>query len=180
MRASSLSRRNGICSSCDNGCVAGNGKTDSCRHWRRLDNDEPARTSNHRPQWAAGKSHRRQQWWLCNYQAASKELFRKRTIGTDQSNGVGVPRFSSVAAAFGIAYTKLENLDTLEQDLGGLLQRPEAILIEIDGLAEQVYLEVSFAKTQERRFVRRPLEDQFPFMERSVLKNEMIVPVIDQ
>lgn len=109
-----------------------------------------------------------------------KELFRKRTIGTDQSNGVGVPRFSSVAAAFGIAYTKLENLDTLEQDLGGLLQRPEAILIEIDGLAEQVYLEVSFAKTQERRFVRRPLEDQFPFMERSVLKNEMIVPVIDQ
>jgi acetolactate synthase-1/2/3 large subunit len=109
-----------------------------------------------------------------------KELFRKRTIGTDSSNGLSVPEFSAVSACFGIRYEKLDRLETIEEDLSALLATPEAMLIEVNGLPDQIYVEVAFAKTQERKFSRRPLEDQYPFMDRNVFSREMIIPAIDQ
>ncbi len=108
------------------------------------------------------------------------ELFRKRTIGTDRENGVGLPEFATLAAGFGLRYERLEDPGSMQADLVELLAAPGPMLIEVYGLADQIYLEVAFAKTQERRFARRPLEDQFPFMDREVFLREMIVPVIDQ
>ena len=108
------------------------------------------------------------------------ELFRKRTIGTDTSNGVSVPEFSAMAAGFGLRYEQLTEPDKMDADLKQLLAAPEPMMIEIFGRPDQIYLEVAFAKTRERKFVKRPLEDQAPFMDRELFTQEMIIPVIDQ
>jgi acetolactate synthase-1/2/3 large subunit len=109
-----------------------------------------------------------------------KELFRNRTIGTDPSNGVTVPCFEKVAALFDFGYVRIDSLAGLVEGLREVLRGEGAILCEIMGKEDQEYVEVSHAKNNSGKFVRRPLEDQWPFLERNAFLAEMIVQAIDQ
>mgnify|MGYP001346353708 CR=1 FL=1 len=110
-----------------------------------------------------------------------KDLFRTRTIGTDPSNGVTVPDFSEIADCFGFQYVKIENIDELEQKLSKVFKDTSSVLCEIYSRDDQSYIELGHAKSSEnKRFVRRPLEDQAPFIDRELLKEEMIIDLIDQ
>ena len=55
-----------------------------------------------------------------------------------------------------------------------------AIICEILGLEDQDYIETSLARNSAGRLVRRPLEDQAPFLDRTTFLAEMIVEPIDQ
>jgi acetolactate synthase-1/2/3 large subunit len=110
-----------------------------------------------------------------------KDLFRTRTIGTDPSNGVTVPNFSEIANCFGLQYVKIEKTDELEQILSKVFESTSSVLCEIHAREDQNYIELGYAKSSEnKRFVRRPLEDQVPFIDRELLKREMIIDLIDQ
>tara|TARA_B100000925_G_scaffold73535_1_gene51546 strand:- start:6519 stop:8324 length:1806 start_codon:yes stop_codon:yes gene_type:complete len=110
-----------------------------------------------------------------------KDLFRTRTIGTDPSNGVTVPNFSEIANCFDFKYVKIENIDELEQKLSKVFKDSSSVLCEISSRDDQSYIELGYAKSSEnKKFVRRPLEDQTPFIDRELLKQEMIVDLIDQ
>jgi acetolactate synthase-1/2/3 large subunit len=109
-----------------------------------------------------------------------KELFRNRTIGTDPGNGVTVPNFEKVAALFDFGFVRIDGIDGLEQGLQQVLHSPGPVLCEIMGREDQEYIEVSHAKSSSGKFVRRPLEDQWPFMERALFLSEMLVDPIDQ
>lgn len=108
------------------------------------------------------------------------ELFRNRTIGTDPSNGVSCPAFDKVADCFGLPYVRIEESSDLPRKMRELLERPGPVLCEVIGLENQDYLANSHALNAARRYVRRPLEDQAPFLERSRFLSEMIVDPIDQ
>ena len=55
------------------------------------------------------------------------------------------------------------------------------ILCEIMGKVDQGYIEVGHTKSSiTGRFVRRPLEDQEPFLPRELFLQEMVVNPIDQ
>ncbi|MEZ8688550.1 thiamine pyrophosphate-binding protein [Vibrio splendidus] len=109
-----------------------------------------------------------------------KELFRNRTIGTDDSNGVHCPDFSKVAECFKLKYQLIENSENLSQRISDVMQLEGPVLCEIMGLENQQYVEVAYAKTASKKFVRRPLEDQWPFLERELFLSKMIVEPIDQ
>ena len=110
-----------------------------------------------------------------------RDLFRKRTIGTDPENGVSCPNFEKVAACFGIDYMKIEGPKELEQGLIDLVGRKSAVLCEIMGRADQGYIEIGQARsTADRKLKRRPLEDQEPFLPRDLFLSEMVVEPIDQ
>lgn len=110
-----------------------------------------------------------------------KDLFRKRTIGTDPSNGVSCPEFSKVADCFGLHYQRIENVDSLDEGLTALFSQPGPVLCEIIGREDQGYIELGQARSlSDGRFVRRPLEDQAPFLPRELLLREMLVEPIDQ
>lgn len=109
-----------------------------------------------------------------------KELFRNRTIGTDPGNGVTVPNFKQVASLFGFQYALVDNPETLEARLKEVFATHGPVLCEIMGKEDQEYIEISHAKNQEGKFVRRPLEDQRPFLERDLFLSEMLVEPIDQ
>ena len=108
-----------------------------------------------------------------------QDLFRTRTVGTDETNGVSCPDFAKVAAAFGIRYEKIENAAHLEK-LSGVLNAEEPVICEIMTTPEQTFLHSSFARTKTGKFVQRPLEDQSPFLDRETFLNEMIIEPIDQ
>jgi acetolactate synthase-1/2/3 large subunit len=108
------------------------------------------------------------------------DLFRSRTIGTDPSNGVSVPDFAQVAACFGLAYVSISGSADLESRLRQVFDMAGPVLCEIAGLEDQDYIQVALARNAENRLVRRPLEDQAPFLDRETFLAAMIVPPIDQ
>lgn len=110
-----------------------------------------------------------------------RDLFRKRIIGTDPENGISCPSFEKVAACFDLDYIKIENLSQLRSGLMDMLGRTGPVLCEIMGRPDQEYIEIGQARSVlDRRLVRRPLEDQAPFMERAKFLLEMLVDPIDQ
>ena len=109
-----------------------------------------------------------------------RDLFRNRTIGTDKNNGVNCPNFEHVASCFGLKYMKINTSKYLEKGYKKLIDTKGPVLCEIKGLEDQSYIEVSITKDKNGKFVRRPLEDQWPFLDRKLFLSEMIVDSIDQ
>jgi acetolactate synthase-1/2/3 large subunit len=108
-------------------------------------------------------------------------LFRKRTIGTDPANGISCPEFSKVAECFGFHYQRISSVDELDHGLTVMLTTEGPVLCEIMGRVDQGYIEIGQARSAiDRRLVRRPLEDQEPFLSRDIFVKEMIIEPIDQ
>ena len=108
------------------------------------------------------------------------ELFRSRTIGTDPSNGVGCPDFKKVAEGFEFPYVRIDSSLELQQKLKSVIDMDGPVLCEIMGLENQEYIRSSHARDSKRRLVRRPLEDQAPYLDRELFLSEMIIEPIDQ
>ncbi len=110
-----------------------------------------------------------------------KDLFRRRTIGTDPENGVSCPEFKDVAKCFGLPYIRIEGVKELSAGLTQLMDCEGPVICEIMGRADQGYIEVGQTKSSvEKKFVRRPLEDQQPFLPRDKFTSEMLIDPIDQ
>jgi len=110
-----------------------------------------------------------------------RDLFRKRTIGTDSTNGVSCPDFSKVADCFGLHYQRIDTVGALDAGLVAMFSHPGPVLCEILGREDQGYIELGQTRSaQDGRFVRRPLEDQAPFLSREVFLGEMLIEPVDQ
>lgn len=108
-----------------------------------------------------------------------KELFRTRTIGVDTSNGVSIPEFKKLAECFGLQYMRIEGTADLKSGFEKLKTINEPIICEVMAVSDQEYLRTSAAFNAQRRFVNRPIEDLFPWMDRETFIKEMIVQPID-
>lgn len=109
-----------------------------------------------------------------------KDLFRTRTIGNDPTDGVGYPDFQKVAECFEFTYIKIENSVNLKKKLESIFKINGPVLCELMGVENQCYIHSSFAKNSEKRLVKRPLEDQSPFLDRDLFLSEMVIEPIDQ
>lgn len=110
-----------------------------------------------------------------------RDLFRNRTIGTDPENGVSCPEFSKIADCFDFKYLKINNIKDLKSGLKKMFSFDGPVLCEIMGKVDQGYIEISHTRSLiNKRFVRRPLEDQAPFLPREVFLKEMLIEPIDQ
>lgn len=107
------------------------------------------------------------------------ELFRNRTIGTNPENGVTTPDFKDVAQCFKISYVKINNIGELDAKLDEVMKMEGPVICEVMAVEDQVYIRNGAGFNAQRKFVVRPLEDQMPFMDRDLLKSEMIVEPID-
>lgn len=107
------------------------------------------------------------------------DLFRKRTIGNDPSDGVPEPNFKSVAECFGFEYKKISNRDELINGLPGLFSG-SAEIIEIMCTPDQKYFHESYALNEKRKLVHRPIEDMSPFLPRELICEEMVVEPMEE
>ena len=107
------------------------------------------------------------------------ELFRNRTIGTNPENGVTTPDFKDVAQCFKIPYVKINDITELDTKLEEVMNMEGPVICEVMAVEDQVYIRNGAGFNSQRKFVMRPLEDQMPFMDRELLKNEMIIEPID-
>ena len=108
------------------------------------------------------------------------ELFRGRTIGTDPDNGVSCPDFEKVANSFGFKYQQINGKEGLEDALTQLVNTDGPVICEVMCREDQSYIEIGTVRDQSRKMVRRPLEDQMPFLDREKFLSEMIIEPIKQ
>jgi acetolactate synthase-1/2/3 large subunit len=108
------------------------------------------------------------------------ELFRGRTIGTDPDNGVSCPDFEKVTTAFGFKYQLINCKEGLEDALTQLVSTAGPVICEVMCREDQSYIEVGTVRDLNRKMVRRPLEDQMPFLDREKFLAEMIIEPIKQ
>lgn len=108
------------------------------------------------------------------------DLFRTRTIGVDPSDGISCPNFEKVAHAFNIQFKRINNSEELQNKLPKVLEMKGPVICEIMGEVDQNYIHTSYAKNDKKQIVRRPLEDQSPYIDRELFLSEMIVEPIDQ
>lgn len=87
------------------------------------------------------------------------ELFRNRTIGTDESNGVTTPNYEKVSKAFGINYLKISSYEDLEKQLLYIFSLKTPIVIEVFTDPSQKYLKPSIYKDDLGRLTITKLDD---------------------
>ena len=109
-----------------------------------------------------------------------KELFRGRTIGTDNTNGVGNPDFRKISKAFDIKYKLIKTKKNLTSEINSVLKEKKTVICEIIADENQEYIEIGYANNKKGKIVRRPLEDQKPFLDRNTFLREMVIEPIDQ
>ncbi len=109
-----------------------------------------------------------------------KDLFRTRTIGTDEENGISCPDFGKVADCFNIHYEKISSTSELDTKLETVLNSDKAIICEIIAKEDQGYIHSSYRKGKNGRFVQPPIEDQSPFLDRDLFLSEMIIEPVDE
>lgn len=107
-----------------------------------------------------------------------KELFRRRTIGTDVSNGVPSADFKEISKAFNFDYTLIKNNGALSK-LPFVLNADKPQIIEVNGLETQEYITTAHAKTKAGIYSLQPIEDQKPFIDREIFTANMIIDPID-
>lgn len=107
------------------------------------------------------------------------ELFRNRTIGTNHENGVSTPDFKDVAQCFKIPYVKINDISEFDTKMEEVLNMEGPVICEVMAVEDQVYIRNGAGFNSQRKFVTRPLEDQMPFLDRELIKNEMIIEPID-
>jgi len=108
------------------------------------------------------------------------DLFRSRSIGVDPSDGISCPNFKKVADAFEIPFVKIDNSSKLTKKLKSVINTDGPVICEIMGKEDQDYIMSSYSKNSQKRIVRRPIEDQAPFLDRELFLSEMIIDPIDQ
>lgn len=107
------------------------------------------------------------------------DLFRKRTIGNDPSDGVPRPDFKKIAGCFGFDYRLIEDRDALIHALPGLMdEKPE--IVEVVCETEQKYFHESYTLNENRKLVHRPIEDMSPFLPRDLISKEMVVAMMEE
>lgn len=108
-----------------------------------------------------------------------KDLFRKRLIGVDPENGVPEPDFEKIAGCFGFGYKKIEDRKALTEWLTGFECNCLEI-VEIMSSPEQKYFHESYALNENRKLVHRPIEDMSPFLDRELIKKEMMIEMPEE
>ena len=77
-----------------------------------------------------------------------KELFRGRTIGTDETNGLGCPDFKKISRAFKINYKLIKTKNNLKNEINNVLKEKKSVICEIMADENQEYIEIGYAKNK--------------------------------
>jgi len=112
---------------------------------------------------------------------SSQQNYFKRQFGADEKSGLILPNLQLLAAAYGVPYQRIENGADLELQLAKALSNTGPLLCEVVVLPEEPRIpRVASRQLENGKMVSSPLEDLFPFLERSELERNMFIPLVAQ
>ena len=104
-----------------------------------------------------------------------KAHFRGKSIGVDPETGVDFPNYEKIADAFGIKYSKVDDISIFEESVKAIFKDDDPFILEILTDPEQIDLHNGLVVYGEKKFGFRPIEDQSPYLDREVFFKEMLI-----
>jgi acetolactate synthase-1/2/3 large subunit len=106
--------------------------------------------------------------------ATQKNFFEGNLVGSDFNSGIANPDFRHLAAAFGFRYGYIANNSEVSSKLAEVLAGPEPVLCELKISPSQPRSPKTMSSRRpDGSFETRPLEDQFPFLSREEVFENM-------
>jgi acetolactate synthase-1/2/3 large subunit len=108
--------------------------------------------------------------------ASQTNFFGAPQLGCDGRTGITVPDICKVAAAFGLATTRIESQANLREDVRKVLETPGPVVCDVVVIPDEVRgPRLSSMQRADGSLVSKPLEDLWPFLDRDEFHANMIV-----
>ena len=108
--------------------------------------------------------------------ATQSKFFKGKLIGTDSSSGLSFPDIKKIAGAYGIKYFKAVSPKDLPSAISKTLAYKGPVLCEVMCQRDQEVIPCSASsRLSDGQMVSKPLEDMYPFLERTEFHTQMIV-----
>jgi acetolactate synthase-1/2/3 large subunit len=109
-----------------------------------------------------------------------RNFFPDNIVGCGTESGLSFPDFEKLAAAFGYGYQRIRNHDELRGQIQAAVNASGPVICEVMlDLEQQFAPKTSSRRLPDGRMVTAPLEDMAPFLSREELKQNMIVPLVE-
>ena len=110
-----------------------------------------------------------------------RNFFNGVEVGGGPKSNVTFPDFGKVATAFGFTYSRVDHHDGLRDTIAAAINAPGPALCEIMIDENVVFAPKLSAKQQpDGRITSPPLEDLSPFLPREILRENMLIDLIDE
>jgi acetolactate synthase I/II/III large subunit len=107
--------------------------------------------------------------------------FNSNYVGNDPSSGLTLPDIISVAAAYKIKAFRISDASELELKIREALDSPGPVICDIMVIPGfKVSPKVASKRRDDGTMVSKPLEDQWPFLDRDELESNMMIPLIKE
>ncbi len=104
-----------------------------------------------------------------------RNFFEGHMTASGVDSGVGVPDFYALANAFKIKAVKIDNPNTMEEDIKKVLSMNEPVLCEVMTETEYSFApKLSSRKLEDGTMISVSLEDMYPFLDREEYKENII------
>ena len=111
--------------------------------------------------------------------ASQSNYFGEASIGCDDRTGLTIPDISKVAAAYGLPTAVIADQSNLCEDVRRVLNTPGPVVCDVRVIPDESRAPRLSSVQSGRirfKFVSKPLEDLWPFLEREEFLANMIVP----
>jgi acetolactate synthase-1/2/3 large subunit len=106
------------------------------------------------------------------------KFFNKRLSGESEISGVSFPDAEKIAYAYGFPFTRISNMNELNEKLETIVKHDGYYLCEVMcPIDEEIYPTSATLQTDDGKLVSQPLENMAPFLLKSEFENEMIVQI---
>lgn len=110
-----------------------------------------------------------------------KEYFGGRYVASARSNEASSRYIMKIGKAYEIPTYRITNTKDLEKNLGKLLRLKGPIICEINvDKEQQISPRMVFTVKPDGKWIAKPLEDMYPFLDRKTFKENMIIPILDE
>lgn len=108
-------------------------------------------------------------------------FFKGHFVGCEASSGVSCPDTLKVAEAYGLKNGRIDNHQGLSEQIKAFLSEDGPVVCEVMlDPGEKMEPKLSSEVKSDGRIVSKPLEDMFPFLDRDVFNQQMIIGTIDE
>ncbi len=111
-----------------------------------------------------------------NIRKIQRDYFGERYVGTDKKILFGSPPLSEMAKTYGLFTTEIKNSTEMDARIEEMLNCSGPAICEIqveDG--QDVLPRIGFTIKEDGQWIAKPLEDMYPYLDRKMLKENMII-----
>jgi acetolactate synthase-1/2/3 large subunit len=112
---------------------------------------------------------------------SQKNLFGGKFVGSEASSGITCPDFVKVGQAYGIKSIRINNHQEMKAKIKYVLNYKGPIICDINALKDfSLTPKLLTKKRADGSFYSPALEDMWPFLSKEELKQDMIIPLLEE